>query len=59
MKTLKLSLSQKNFEGLATSADGRGMYCKAVKRDLAALLVDHTRALAMLADMQVPTEEET
>lgn len=58
MKTLKLSLPQKNFEGLHSAADGRGMYCKVGKRDLAALLVDHTRALAMLADMQVPTEEE-
>ena len=58
MKTLKLSLSQKNFEGLATSADGRGMYCKAIKKDLAALLIDHSRALAMLEAMQVTTEEE-
>lgn len=59
MKTLKLSLSRKNFEALVAAADGRGMYCKPTKKALTDLLIDHARVLAMLADLHVPTEEET
>ena len=57
MKALKLSLQMKNFEELHTATNGRGKFCKTSKKDLAALLMDHSRALAMLADTQVPLEE--
>lgn len=57
MKPLKLSLSMKNFEELHAAADGRGKFCKARKKDLINLLMDHSRALATLADMKVPLEE--
>ena len=47
----------KNFEELHAAADGRGKFCKASKKDLLDLLMDHSRALAMLKDLGVPLEE--
>lgn len=56
-QSLTLYLPLKTFEKLHTAADGRGKKALVIKSDLRALLMDHSRALAKLADMQVETEE--
>lgn len=57
-RPLKLYLPLKNFETLYAAADGRGKSVSVNKMDLLALLTDHSRALARLADLQVATEED-
>lgn len=57
MKTLKISLPLSKFEDLHVAADGRGKFCRVEKTDLLALLMDHSKALAMLQDMNVPLED--
>lgn len=54
---LKLHLPLTVFETLHTAVDGRGKKASVNKADLLALLMDHSRALAALQDMQVPMEE--
>jgi hypothetical protein len=54
---LTLYLPLATFEALHKVVDGRGKVCKVSKRDLRALLMDHSRTLAKLADMKVETEE--
>ncbi len=54
---LTLYLPLKIFEELHEAADGRGKVCKVSKKDLRALLMDHSAALARLADLQIETEE--
>lgn len=49
-KRLKLSLPLKDFDRLFAAADGRGEYCRVKKSDLTSLLMDHSRALALLGD---------
>lgn len=56
-RTLKLYLPLETFESLHEAADGRGKFCKVSKSDLLALLMDHSRALAVLTRLQVPIEE--
>ena len=55
-RPLTIYLPLKIFEELRETADGRGKFCKVSKRDLRALLMDHSRILAKLADMRVETE---
>ena len=54
---LTLCLSQRTFEALHVAADGKGKKASVNKADLSALLIDHARALALLADMHVETRE--
>lgn len=54
---LTLYLPLQIFEELHETADGRGKFCRVSKKDLAALLMDHSNALAKLADVHVETEE--
>ncbi len=56
-KPLKLCLPLKTFEALASTADGRGQFCRVRKQDLLALLMDHGKVLGLLEDMQVKVEE--
>lgn len=56
-RTLKLYLPLEKFESLHEAADGRGKFCRVSKEDLLALLMDHSRALAVLGEVQVPIEE--
>lgn len=58
MKTLKLCLPLETFDKLHEAADGRKGACKVQKDDLQALLIDHSKILAALADMDVPIEED-
>lgn len=53
---LTLCLPQATFEALHMAADGRGKKASVKKADLAALLRDHARVLARLADMRIETE---
>lgn len=55
---LTLYLPLKTFEELHAAANGRGKLCKVSKKHLTALLMDHSRVLATLADAQIETEEK-
>lgn len=55
-RPLTLYLSPQIFEALHEAADGRGKKTLVNKADLLALLMDHSNALAKLADVQVETE---
>jgi hypothetical protein len=57
-KPLKLHLPLSVFEDLHEAADGRGVFCKVSKKDLRALLMDHSVVLAKLADIHLETEED-
>jgi len=54
---LTLYLPLPTFEELHEAAKGRGKLCKVSKKGLSALLMDHSRVLALLADLQIETEE--
>lgn len=54
---LMLYLPLRTFEALYKAADGRGKRASVSKADLTALLMDHSRVLARLQDMQIVTEE--
>lgn len=54
---LTLCLPLKTFEMLHEVADGRGKKASVSKADLRALLMDHSRILAKLADLHIETEE--
>ncbi len=54
---LTLCLPLKTFEELHRLADGRGKKTSVSKADLLALLMDHSRVLAKLADLKIETEE--
>ncbi len=54
---LTLYLPLATFEELHSAADGRGKKALVKKADLLALLMDHSNALAKLADVHVETEE--
>ncbi len=54
---LTLYLPLATFEELHEAADGRGKFCKVSKKDLLALLMDHSNALAKLANVHVEMEE--
>lgn len=54
---LTLTLPLDRFEALHESADGRGQMCRVPKEDVAALLADHSKALALLLRLKVPFEE--
>lgn len=56
-RPLTLYLPLKIFEELHQTVDGRGKFCKVSKKALRDLLMDHSRALARLHDMQIVTEE--
>ena len=56
-RSLTLCLPLKTFEALHKVADGRGKKVSVNKADLLALLMDHSRVLALLADRQIATEE--
>lgn len=56
-RPLTLYLPLKTFEALHKAADGRGKKASVSKADLLALLMDHSRVLARLQDVHVPTEE--
>lgn len=61
-RALPLSLPTSDFDLLWEAADGRGKMCRVSKAALAALLTDHSRALARLTDVgeefQEPEFEE-
>lgn len=54
---LTLYLPLQTFDDLQQAADGRGKKALVPKADLRALLMDHARVLAKLADLQIETEE--
>lgn len=54
---LTLYLPLRTFESLHKVADGRGKKASVNKADLLALLMDHSRVLAKLADLHIETEE--
>ncbi len=54
---LTLYLPLQIFEELHEAADGRGKKASVNKADLLALLMDHSRVLAKLADCGIETEE--
>ena len=54
---LTLYLPLQIFEGLHKVAGGRGKKASVNKADLLALLMDHSRVLANLADLRIETEE--
>ena len=56
-QALQLHLPLTAFERLHVAADGRGVSCKAIKKDLCALLMDHSRILSVLKEMGVPVED--
>ena len=56
-RPLTLYLPLETFEALHKAADGRGKKTSVNKADLLALLMDHSRILARLQDMQVEMEE--
>lgn len=54
---LKLYLPLTVFEELHRAADGCGKKASVTKADLLVLLMDHSRVLAKLTDLQIETEE--
>ncbi len=54
---LTLYLPLQTFEALHKAADGRSKKASVNKADLRALLMDHSRVLALLEDMRVETKE--
>lgn len=54
---LTLYLPLQTFEALHEAADGRGKKALVAKADLRALLMDHSRVLAKLADIHIETQE--
>ena len=56
-RPLTLYLPLKTFEELHEAADGRGKKALVNKADLLALLMDHSRVLAKLADLRIESEE--
>ncbi len=57
MRPVNLTLPLSSFEDLHKLAGGRGKFCKVSKWALQGLLMDHAKALATLADMNIPVED--
>ena len=57
-KTLTPCLTLANFEKMYALTEERGRKVEVTKKDLLALLIDHSKAIAMLEDLQVVVEED-
>src|SRR3546814_13322422 len=57
MTKLKLQLALERFDALHSAADTKGKTCKVSRDDLAALLLDHSKALVTLLDVGVSLDE--
>lgn len=57
---MKLATSCDNdaWTRLHQAVDGRGKRCHVRKDDLAALLIDQTRAIGIMQELGVPVEQE-